>query len=133
MVIYSNEIKDFLDKIYLYELTHRNDLEFPLYSYYEGKLHDIDKLSRHTPSSTFPLSRDRLFGLVIGRLEFGYLFDGTDFSIEYYINREPQNDWFDWLVENTKSRKGKIITQKKINDIISEVLNRYLGKELLKA
>ena len=45
MVIYSNEIKDFLDKIYFYELTHRNDLDFPLY-YYEEKLFNIDKLSR---------------------------------------------------------------------------------------
>ena len=77
MVIYSNEIKDFLDKIYFYELTHRNDLDFPLY-YYEEKLFNIDKLSRHIASTTFPMSRDGLFGLVIGRLEFGYTFDGKN-------------------------------------------------------
>ena len=43
MVIYSNEIKDFLDKIYFYELTHRDDVNFPLYHYYEVKLYSIDK------------------------------------------------------------------------------------------
>ena len=38
MVIYSNEIKEFLDKIYFYELSHRNDWNTPLYNYYEGKI-----------------------------------------------------------------------------------------------
>ena len=65
MVIYSNEIKDFLDKIYFYELTHRDDVNFPLYHYYEAKLYSIDKLSRHIPSTTFPMTRDGLFGLIV--------------------------------------------------------------------
>ena len=42
MVIYSNEIKEFLDKIYFYELSHGNDWNTPLYNYYEGKLYNID-------------------------------------------------------------------------------------------
>ena len=121
MTIYSNEIKDFLDKIYFYELSHRNDLTTPLHDYYEEKLHNIDKMATHHPSTTFPMSRDGLFGLVIGRLEFGYEFDGTDASVEYYVNRDPQNDWFDWLIE-TKSR---------LNRIIIEVINNYLKRNLL--
>ena len=123
MTIYSNEIKNFLDKIYFYELSHRDDLTTPLYNYYEEKLHNIDKMTTHHPSTTFPMSRDGLFGLVIGRLEFGYEFDGTNASIEYYINRDPQNDWFDWLIESKKS----------INCIITEVINRYLRENLLPA
>lgn len=89
MVIYSNEIKEFLDKIYFYELSHRNDWNTPLYNYYEGKLYNIDKLTRHTPSTTFPMSRDGLFGLIVGRLEFGYLFYGTNiFNITSIVNRK---------------------------------------------
>ena len=42
MVIYSNEIKEFLDKIYFYELSHRNDWNTPLYNYYEGNKYDIE-------------------------------------------------------------------------------------------
>ena len=122
MVLYSNEIKDFLDKIYFYELAHRNDLEFPMYHYYEGKLYEIDKLTRHTPSTTFPMSRDGLFGLVIGRLEFGYSFDGTNVSVEYYVNRQPQNDWLDWLIGENKKRQDRIIT---------EVINQYLRHNLI--
>lgn len=121
MVLYSNEIKDFLDKIYFYELSHRNDLEFPIYRYYEEKLSGIDRLPRHTLSTTFPMSRDGLFGLIIGRLEFGYLFDGTNARVEYYINRKPQNDWFDWLIEGKKQE----------DRIIKEVINSYLRKNLL--
>lgn len=119
MVIYSNEIKDFLDKIYFHELSHRNDLDFPLYNYYEGKLYDIDKLSRHIPSTTFPMSRDGLFGLVIGRLEFGYSFDGINAYVEYFVNREPQNDWFDWLIKEGKLQRFgnniSVMANKKLN------------------
>ena len=103
MVVYSFEIKDFLDKIYFYELSHRNDFEFPLYHYYEENLYDIDKLTKHTPSTTFPMSRDGLFGLIVGRLEFGYSLDGINAYVQYYINREPQNDWFDWLIKEHKN------------------------------
>ena len=103
MVLYSNEIKDFLDKIFFYELTHKNDLKFSLYNYYKEKLKHIDKLSRHTPSSIFPMTRDKLFGLTIGRLEFGYLYDGVNVRVEYYVNCEPQNDWFDSLVEEVRT------------------------------
>ena len=39
MVIYSNEIKAFLDKVYFYELTHKKDFNFSLYNYYEEKLY----------------------------------------------------------------------------------------------
>ena len=102
MVVYSKEIKNFLDKIYFHELTHSNDLSFTLYHYYEEKLYNIINLSRHTPSTTFPMTRDGLFSLIIGRIEFGYSYDGTNAYIQYYINREPQNDWFDWLIKETK-------------------------------
>lgn len=128
MVVYSNEIKDFLEKIYFHELTHRNDLEFPLFNYYEGKLYDIDKLAMHTPSTTFPMSRDKLFGLIVGRLEFGYLFDGTNAYIQYYINREPQNDWFDFLIQEGKTRKKKIIiTESQLHSIIFDSIKKILA------
>ena len=58
---------------------------------------------RHFQSTTFPMSRDGLFGLIVGRLEFGYLYEGTNARVEYYINREPQNDWFDWLIKEHKN------------------------------
>ena len=122
MVIYSNEIKGFLDKLYFYELTHREDLLTPLYNYYEEKLHNIDKMASHRPSTTFPLNRDGLFGLVIGRLEFGYEFDGTNASVEYYVNRDPQNDWFDWLIEGKKRQ----------DRIIKEVINNYLKRNVIR-
>ena len=121
MVLYSNEIKDFLDKIYFYELSHRSDLEFPIYHYYEEKLSSIDRLPKHIPSTTFPMSRDGLFGFIIGRLEFGYLFDGTNASIEYFVNTKPQNDWFDWLIESKKQQ----------DRIINEVINDYLKYNIL--
>jgi hypothetical protein len=120
MVIYSNEIKDFLDKIYFYELTHRSDLDFSLYNYYKDNLRVIDKMSNHTPSTTFPMSRDGLFGLIIGRLEFGYSFDGTNASVEYYINREPQNDWFDWLIKESKRFNKKGLTCRELANAINE-------------
>lgn len=125
MVIYSNKIKDFLDKIYFYELSHRNDLKFSLYDFYESKLHNIDKLPNHVPSTTFPISRDKLFGLIIGRLEFGYSYDGTNACVEYYINREPQDDWFDWLInECSKIQNNK----KKFNNIVSKTINKVLNE-----
>ncbi len=126
MVIYSNEIKDFLDKIYFYKLSHREDLNFPLYNYYEGKLYDIDKLTRHTPSSTFPMSRDGLFGLIVGRLEFGYSFDGTNACVEYYVNREPQNDWFDWLIKESKQVRMNTITTRELSNVINECIDSYI-------
>lgn len=126
MVIYSNEIKDFLDKIYFYELTHRNDLDFPLYYYYEEKLFNIDKLSRHIASTTFPMSRDGLFGLVIGRLEFGYSFDGVNTYVQYYINHEPRNDWFDWLIREGKHTYKHIITESQLRSIIRETIKKLL-------
>ena len=107
--------------LYFYELTHREDLTTPIYNFYEEKLHNIDSMSSHHLSITFPLNRDRLFGLVIGRLEFGYEFDGTNASVEYYVNRDPQNDWFDWLIE-TRNRQDRII---------KEVINDYLKKNVL--
>ena len=53
MTIYSNEIKDLLDKIYFYEFSHRDDLTTPFHDYYEEKLRNIDKLTTHRPSTTF--------------------------------------------------------------------------------
>ena len=124
MVLYSNDIKDFLDKIYFYELTHKNDLDFPLYNYYKERLSNIDKMSRHTPSATFPMSRDGLFGIIVGRLEFGYLFDGTNARIEYYVNLEPQNDWFDYLI---KEHYNKIVLKEsQLYSIIYESIKRIL-------
>ena len=128
MVIYSNEIKDFLDKIYFYELSHRNDLDFPLYNYYEGKLYNIDKLTSHTPSTTFPMSRDGLFGLIIGRLEFGYSFDGTNAYVQYFINREPQNDWFDWLIKEGRNKCNKDRLYEIINETVRIVLREHISK-----
>lgn len=125
MVIYSNEIKDFLDKIYFYELTHRKDMKFPLYDYYEGKLYNIDKLPRHSMSTTFPMSRDKLFGLILGRLEFGYSFDGINACVEYYVNREPQDDWFDWLIKENNSRLSNLISE-----TVTRILNEYLCKNI---
>ena len=126
MVLYSNEVKNFLDKLYFYEITHRNDLQTPLYNYYEGKLHDVDKLNRHILSSTFPMSRDGLFGLIIGRLEFGYSFDGTNACVEYYVNKKPQNDWFDWLIKEARNSLNK----DRLNEIINETVLRVLRKHI---
>ena len=128
MVIYSNEIKEFLDKIYFYELSHRNDWNTPLYNYYEGKLYNIDKLTRHTPSTTFPMSRDGLFGLIVARLEFGYLFDGTNAYIQYYINREPQNDWFDWVIKEVRNKSNRNRLNETINRIVRRVLKEHTSK-----
>ena len=83
MTIYSDEIKDFLDKIYFYELSHRSDILTPMFNYYREKLRNIDKLPNHQHSATFPLLRDNLFGLTIGRLEFGYEYDGANVSVDY--------------------------------------------------
>ena len=135
MVIYSAIIKDFLDKIYFYELAHKNVLEFSLYQYYEEKLYNLAKLTRHTMSSTFPFSRDKLFGIVVGRIEFGYSFDGTNVYIQYYINREPQNDWFDWLIKesqaiasNNTSKNINIIhlNESDLKEIIVKTIKRVL-------
>ena len=126
MVLYSNEIKDFLDKIYFHELTHRNDIDFPLYYYYKDKLRQIDSINKHVQSTTFPLSRDGLFGLVIGRLEFGYTFDGKNACIEYYINHEPRNDWFDWLIREGKHTYKHIITESQLRSIIRETIKKLL-------
>ncbi len=120
MTIYSDEIKDFLDKIYFYELSHRDDILTPMFNYFREKLRNIDKLPTHRPSATFPLSRDNLFGLTIGRLEFGYEYDGVNVSVDYYVNRQPQNDWFDWLIGENKKQQDRIIT---------EVIDQYLLKE----
>lgn len=72
MTNYKNEIKDFLDKIYFYELSHWNGSGeiTPVYYHFEGKLHDIDKLLTHTLSNCFPFNRDKLFVIVIGRFIF---------------------------------------------------------------
>ncbi|MCF0125720.1 MAG: hypothetical protein HUJ68_08215 [Clostridia bacterium] len=137
MVIYSNEIKNFLDKIYFYELSHRNDLDFPLYHFYEEKLYSIDKLTSHKPSTTFPMSRDGLFGMIIGRLEFGYSYDGTNVYVQYYINSKPQNDWFDWLIKETKIKsinnntmnntKNRIrLTETQLHNLIKESVRNVL-------
>jgi hypothetical protein len=49
------------------------------------------------------MERKRVVFLTIGRLEFGYLYDGVNVRIEYYVNCEPQNDWFDSLVEEVRT------------------------------
>ena len=49
MTIYSDEIKDFLDKIYFYELSHRDDILTPMFNYFREKLRNIDKLPTHRP------------------------------------------------------------------------------------
>lgn len=126
MVLYSNDVKDFLDKIYFYELTHENDLDFPLYNYYKERLRNIDKMSRRTPSATFPMSRDGLFGIIVGRLEFGYLFDGTNARIEYYVNREPQNDWFDYLIKEREHYNKIVLKESQLYSIIYESIKRIL-------
>lgn len=53
--------------------------------------------------------KDGYFGLTIGRLTFGCTFDGSDVCVEYYINRKPQNDWFDWLIQESTNNKSKVL------------------------
>lgn len=135
MVIYSNEIKFFLDKVYFYELTHKKDFKLSLYNYYEEKLYNIPKLTHHEASSVFPMSRDGLFSLTIGRLTFGYSYDGENICVEYYINRKPQNDWFDWLIKesqasvfNNTSKNINIIhlNESDLKEIIVKTIKRVL-------
>ena len=139
MVLFSKEVENFLDKIYFYELSHRNDLSFPIYNYYKDNLYGIDKLSTHIPSTTFPMSRDHLFGITIGRLEFGYSFDKVNVCVEYYVNIEPQNDWFDWLIKETKiiiinnntmnNTKNRIrLTESQLHKLIKESVKKVLNE-----
>lgn len=134
MVIYSNEIEKFLDKVYFYELTHTNHAS--LYNYYKDKLRGIDKMPNHMLSTTFPMSRDGLFGLIIGRLEFGYSFDGTNAYVQYYINCKPQNDWFDWLIKEMKQVNKKAISNQRQTKIVNEcimhkILKRHLNHNIV--
>ena len=62
----------------------------------------------------------------LGRLEFGYTFDGKNACIEYYVNHEPRNDWFDWLIREEKHTYKHIITESKLRSIIRETIKRLL-------
>lgn len=74
------------------------------------------------------MSRDGLFGLIVGRLEFGYLFDGTNAYIQYYINREPQNDWFDWVIKEVRNKSDRNRLNETINRIVRRVLKEHTSK-----
>ena len=66
--------------------------------------------------------------LIVVRLEFGYLFDGTNAYIQYYINREPQNDWFDWVIKEVRNKSNRNRLNETINRIVRRVLKEHTSK-----
>lgn len=76
-----------------------------------------------------PPSTVNILELIVDRLEFGYLFDGTNAYIQYYINREPQNDWFDCVVKEVRNKSNK----NRLNETINRIVRRVLKEHTLKA
>lgn len=130
MVLYSNEINDFLDKIYFYEISHiNNNTEeiAPVYKYFNDKLSILDKLPSHTLSPRFPFNRDKLFSIVIGRFEFGYEFDGANVSIEIYRKLESFGDWLDTIIPESVTRKSVLLTEKDIRKLVNAVIKEIFA------
>lgn len=128
MTFFSNEIKDFLDKIYLYEISHWNgDGEMtPVHNYFESKLRSIDSLPTHSLSTRFPFNRDRLFVIVIGRFIFGYRYDGTNAAVDIYRKLESMGDWLDVIIPESRQPKKIVITEQKLRRIIAESIRSVL-------
>ena len=125
MVIYSNEINDLLNKIFLYEISHfdnKTEEIAPVYNYFNDKLSNLDKLSSHTLSPRFPFNRDRLFSVVLGRFEFGYEFDGANVSVEIYRKLESFGDWLDIIIPESLTRKTILLTEKDIKKLVKAVI-----------
>ena len=84
--------------------------------------------------------------IIIGRLEFGYLFDGVNARVEYYVNSEPQNDWFDLTIKEAKqvykkeiienkqyknmnNTRSKVrLTESQLHDVIKESIIRIINE-----
>lgn len=128
MTFFSNEINDFLDKIYLYEISHWNgDGEMtPVHDYFESRLRSVDSLPIHSLSTRFPFNRDRLFALVIGRFIFGYRYDVTNVAVDIYRKLESMGDWLDAVIPESRQPKKINITEQKLRNIIAESIRRAL-------
>lgn len=125
MVVYSEEICNFLYKIFAYESSHwsgHGELT-PIHNRYETILHNLDKRSVHNLSSIFPINRDKLFSVNLdNRFEIAYYFDGENVSVEYYIKIKRIGDWMDYIIESF---------ERKLNRIITETLNRVIHERLI--
>ncbi len=125
MILYSEEIYNFLYKIFAYETSHwdgHGELT-PIHNRYEAILHNLDKRSKHSLSPTFPINRDKLFSIILdNRFEIAYSFDGTTVSVEYYIKIKKVGDWLDYIIESF---------EQKLNRIITETLNRVIRESIL--
>ena len=128
MTFFSDEIKDFLDKIYLYEISHwTGDGEMtPVHDYFESRLRGIDSLPTHSLSTRFPFNRDKLFVLVIGRFIFGYRFDGTNVAVDIYRKLESMGDWLDAIIPESRHSHKIIITEQRLRRIIAESIRKVL-------
>lgn len=125
MTYFSNEIKDFLDKIYFYELSHWDGSGnvAPIHKFFEDRLKSVDLLPHHSLSTRFPFNRDKLFVLTIGRFIFGYRFDGINAVVELYIKTKSMGDWIDTVIPESKQAKRTILlTESQLRNIIRRTI-----------
>jgi len=132
MTVFSNDIKDFLDTIYFYEIAHNTypiDNLTPVHDFFLENLSTIESFPtrKHKLSTTFPFSRDKMFGVIFGRYEFGYLFDGNIVYVYGYRRKgNRSNDWLDSII-----KESIYITQSDIHYIVESAVRKYLNRQIL--
>lgn len=128
MTILSDEVKDFLDTIYFYEIAHNAYPVYnltPVYNLFLEKLSSIESFpqKKHKRSRTFPFSRDNMFGVIFGRYEFGYYYDGSSVYISGYRRKGNRtNDWLDSIIKESVRH----ITQSQLRRIVKSVVREVL-------
>lgn len=113
MVIYSNEIKDYLDRLYFYGMTHCDNLNFA--NKHNAVLSVLEKLDKPRTRllATIPAwKRDGMYSIRIGNAIFGYRWDGVNVVVEE-------------VFENLNC------SLQRLKRIIRETINQYLRDNIV--
>lgn len=113
MVVFSNEIKDYLDRLYFYGMTHSNSIDFAKkHNAVLSVLETLDKPRTRLTATIPSWKRDNMYSIKIGNAIFGYRWDGHDVVVEE-------------VFENLNCSTDRI------KSIIRETINQYLKLNLI--
>ena len=124
MVIYSNEVENVLDRIFLVGVAYNGQIP-PLYTKAKTAILNLDKTVSNVYASSvnnapFAWKRDNVLVLVVGKLMFSYL-------------KKINKDGNIIIVVDEVAENGRIVTEreKKIKAIIKETIEQYLKENLI--
>jgi hypothetical protein len=114
MVLFSNEIKDYLDKLYFYGMTHSDSINFAKkHNAVLSVLETLDKPRTRLTATIPSWKRDNMYSIKIGNATFGYKWDGYNVVVEE-------------VFENLNCSIDRI------KSIIRETINQYLKRSIIR-